>query len=532
MRNVLPVDTNPVYIDDGSLMLNKNAVKGELVSKVESLTANTVKSIFIQYWAVGFRIYSIDVLRVNFAIDVDPVVESSSQYGNGDFSMLNSIETRMIGDPTKEHYLKLISANSGSVIVSFFGDGILSKVTSSNLRYQQKIKNLFGDALIAYYPLDETSGNVALDISGNGHNGSYVGVALAGAINPLTGKPAPVWDGSIGKYVNLISSGIVPSFDEGTAIMLVKPDSDVMGSTTTRQIFYFSSPNGYVQLAKGSLVNILSHGRFISGTYKPYNGFGFINSSEWHLAVVTWSLSQSYMRTYINGNLAVAGIPTTSLADIPNIILLGAVGASAQSWKGSMSDVAILNRAITPAEALSIFQASHGGYTKTVGLIGDSITASTNATNWVGYTFGNYASGRTKILNHAVGGQSIMTDMDTQRTAAATDNADMIILALGTNDNNSGNMATLQAKVESNIDALRVSNPNATLYYLNVLPRFDGADKANIRTAIAAACAAKSVACWDTVTDPWIVQADTSDNLHPTAPGHVKITTQILARLP
>jgi hypothetical protein len=161
MRNVLPHDANPVYIDDGSFMLNKNAVKGELTSKVETLTANTVKSIYVPYWAVGFRIYSIDVLRVNFAIDVDPVVESSSQYGNGDFGMLNSVESRMIGNPTVEHYLKLISATSGSVLVSFFGDGILSKVTSSNLRYLARLQSTQTAFRNAIWMMDDVTGRLA-----------------------------------------------------------------------------------------------------------------------------------------------------------------------------------------------------------------------------------------------------------------------------------------------------------------------------------------------------------------------------------
>ncbi len=121
--------------------------------------------------------------------------------------------------------------------------------------------------------------------------------------------------------------------------------------------------------------------------------------------------------------------------------------------------------------------------------------------------------------------------MAAQATACATDNADIIIMALGTNDNNAGNMATLQSAVEAGIDTVRGTNPNATVYYMNVLPRTTGA-KNNIRAAIAAACTAKSVTCWDTVTDPWINDVtDTIDGLHPNTAGYDKIVSRLLTRI-
>jgi hypothetical protein len=407
---------------------------------------------------------------------------------------------------------------------------LMMTVLGGGLSYTQKVKNLFGASLIGYWPLWETSGAVAEDVSGNGHHGQYAGVTLGGETNPLTGKPAPVWDGDNGRYIYLNESGVTPSLSEGAVVLLVKPAADVMAETAVRQLFYLahSGSGDALQLGKLSTAQTWFLGRFI-GSYNPFSSYGYFNSAAWHLVIATWSVAQSVARVYINGNLAAVGEVSISSANTPNMILVGAGGAAAESWKGSISDVAQINRFITPTEALNVFQASHSGYTQTVGIIGDSIPIAT--TGWPTYAFGNYASGRTKILNHAVASQGILDNMDAQVAAAASDNADLLILALGTNDDNAGNMAALQAKVESSIDALRASNPRATLYYLNVLPRFDGADKANIRTAIAAACAAKSVTCWDPVTTPWIVQADTSDNLHPTAAGAQKIATQVLARL-
>jgi lysophospholipase L1-like esterase len=108
---------------------------------------------------------------------------------------------------------------------------------------------------------------------------------------------------------------------------------------------------------------------------------------------------------------------------------------------------------------------------------------------------------------------------------------------LGANDDNAGDMNTLQAEVEENIIELKASNPRASIYYLNILPLWTDVGggteqpKENIRHAIEAACTAQSITCWDTYHTPWIVVGDTSDGVHPTAGGHAKIATEVLARL-
>lgn len=167
-----------------------------------------------------------------------------------------------------------------------------------------------------------------------------------------------------------------------------------------------------------------------------------------------------------------------------------------------------------------------------ISIIGDSIED--GAGTWVYYPITSYWA---NIKDHAVSGQSIISNMDAQVVAAASDNASIIILALGTNDNNAGDMAALQAEVEENIIELKGTNPGARIYYFNVLPKWTDAlggtsvDKSNIRTAIAAACTAQSITCWDTYTTPWITAADTSDGTHPNASGKAKIVAQVLARL-
>jgi lysophospholipase L1-like esterase len=169
-------------------------------------------------------------------------------------------------------------------------------------------------------------------------------------------------------------------------------------------------------------------------------------------------------------------------------------------------------------------------------VLGDSISAA--ATGWPYLVINSSSTYKFNVLNNrAVGNTTILNDgthpyLATQVTAAASDDADAIIIEAGTNQTDADDMEAIQAEVETQIAALKVSNPRAVIYYMNILPRDPGAPKTNLRAAIAAACAAEDVTCWDTYTDPWIDwETDTSDGLHPNAAGHAKIATEVLARI-
>jgi lysophospholipase L1-like esterase len=530
MRNVLPVDTNPVYIDDGSLMLNKNAVKGELVSKVESLTANTVKSIFIPYWAVGFRIYSIDVLRVNFAIDVDPVVESSSQYGNGDFAMLNSIETRMIGDPTKEHYLKLISANSGSVIVSFFGDGILSKVTSSNLRYQTRVINLFGSSLIGYWPLWEASGATAEDISGSDYDAAYNDISL-GQPGIGDGKTAAGFGLTGADWQVTLPAALVNakfSGNAGSLILWVKVDAAADWTDGASHCAFMLSAgdfSSYFRIQKAAN-NAITFGA--AGIEETQTGFA---SDGWMHLALTWDRNANNARGYYKAALRTTDFLMVNLPDWTGKTLTYAhLGTSVglNRWKGSMAHAILLDRAATPAEILQTY--SFVRSPRRITAIGDSISASLSS--WVYAVADRYGDGHNYLMNHAYGGSHIMPDYEhnigEQSVSAAGDNANMIFVEMGTNDVVTDD--TLRAEYEANLLALKSSNPGASIYCLGVLPKTDPEQTVLKNTRISTACTNAGATFWDTTG--WIVPAtDTSDGLHPNAAGHAKIAAEVLARL-
>ena len=90
--------------------------------------------------------------------------------------------------------------------------------------YHLRVKNLFGSALIAYWPLWETSGTVATDVSGNARHGAHVNDALNNLTFPF-GRGIPHFDGT-NDYINAYTTGLRDAFSgaEGFVSAWVRMD--------------------------------------------------------------------------------------------------------------------------------------------------------------------------------------------------------------------------------------------------------------------------------------------------------------------
>lgn len=393
--------------------------------------------------------------------------------------------------------------------------------------YQQRIKSLFGTSLIGYWPLNEASGTVAYDKSGNGRNGVYTNVTL-GQAGVGDGYTAALFNGTTSK-ADIYSASFASAFNGNTGTLSVFATSADWASATLRvigQVFVDASNLIRISAQSGLITfNHIGAGTSKSKQYQiPTGEAGFVRLS------ITWGASG--LIYYVNDNSVstpATGLGTFAGALSNSATMIGAQLTNTAVWSGNIAHAFILNREATAAEIKSSGIGSVTRFT----FLGDS--TSTGGDNFPAFVAPGY--GRATINNRAVGGQSVTSGMDAQTLAAANDSANIIIIALGTNDDNAGNMTTLQAEAEENIDELKASNPGATIYWMNVLPRWTNSgggtvvDKAAIRTAIAAACAAQSITCWDTFSTPWITAGDTSDGLHPIVTGARKITQQIWTRI-
>lgn len=399
--------------------------------------------------------------------------------------------------------------------------------------YIHSIVSLLGSSsILAYWLMDETTGTVFKDAV-NGRNAAESGATLGAVASPVSGKAPTVSSADINAYTAGLGSAI--NFQDGTLLWWGKTPNWADGNNTIAVYFGTDASNRiYAQKTTTGIMQMRYTG---SGSAK-LAALPIQTGTAWMHFAMKWSKSNDRLNAFINGYKPVA--TTTGLGNLTgalasNAALIGELVPGTWRWSGNLAHVILMNREATDAEILAVSRLATQRFS-ILSILGDSISA--NMWDWPYIVAPGYNAGATYLTDHAVNGQNIASNLAAQSTSAAGDGATRIIITLGTNDDNSGNMTTLQATAEAGIASLKASNPSATIYWLNVLPRWTDVgggtpvDKANIRTAIAAACTSQGITCWDTFTTPWITVSDTSDGVHPNATGAGKIATQVLSRLP
>ena len=400
-------------------------------------------------------------------------------------------------------------------------------VVSGAKTYLERVKILFGTALVGYWPLNEPGGAVAYDVSGHGYNGAYNGNITLGQPGIGDGKTSALFGGTNG-YVQLATNLPFAAFStaEGTLMCWAKiAQAEWIDGSYHWLIYILTNTGKAYNICKYNSYTV----RFGASDQNHITGDCY--NLDWMHLAVTWSDAGTKVEYYINGvSVLTEGAPGGS----GTYFLHAKIGMheTAYFWKGYAAHVVLLNRPATDAE---ILLASRSHSYKTITFIGDSITFANNGFDEMVTDLYNKGDVTRKV--HAQSGGRIMVEMATNVAASATDNADIIIIEMGVNDDNAGDMEALQAQVEAHLVTLKGTNPHAVIYWM-FLPAYvsalEGAElsaKDNVRAAVAAGCAAQGVTYWDTMTTPWILPTDTADGWHPTLSGHRKIAGEVVARL-
>lgn len=217
--------------------------------------------------------------------------------------------------------------------------------------YERKVKNLFGSALLAYWPLWENSGSTAHDISGNDRDGSYSGVAL-GEQGIGDGHTCPFFDGASG-YCNVYSTDLRDAFNgsEGTAMIWAKPG---VGALTD------GAAHDFVRL------QVDTANRVCIQKTATHNNFALwwegadaleivsltVSTYVWHHFAITWSKSADQVKVYVDG--AQSGSTQTGLNTWTGNLALAILGASSSApafpWNGWLAHALLLDRAASAME--------------------------------------------------------------------------------------------------------------------------------------------------------------------------------------
>ena len=317
----------------------------------------------------------------------------------------------------------------------------------------ERIQKVFGSSLLGYWPLWETAGAVAEDISGNDRDGSYTNAALADLTTQL-GK-APYFDETA--YVDISGASLTGAIDGslGSVVGVCKIPEAAFLDLAYRKIFRLQADtNNRIQIEK--------YGSNRDSIYYTYRAGGTMLIAEqqyvsalWAglmVVGITWNKAADRVRAFLNG--AQVGADLNGLGVWAGACYSNLIGAATtallEPWLGWIQLVALGNAELTPASMANIANLVRR---KLVVWEGDSRTAGTGATN-VAYNYPSRAArklnGNWKCANAGDSGQplaTMLTEIDSELDQPGSYAGKVCVLWGGVNDN--GDPATMHASISS-----------------------------------------------------------------------------------
>jgi len=176
--------------------------------------------------------------------------------------------------------------------------------------YSSRVLLVEPNSIIGYWRLDETTGTIAYDSSGNGRNVAYRN-------SPALGKPGI--PGDIGKSVlldgvndsvNLDNASLAAAIDgeEGTALIWVKIDSSQLADGLAHTFFYLGglTAGNSIEIRKAAQNNVLTAIYSAGGVLRLYDFAPGAVLGGFVCCAIRWSYKNNQMR------FSVAGIPSPS----------------------------------------------------------------------------------------------------------------------------------------------------------------------------------------------------------------------------
>lgn len=225
---------------------------------------------------------------------------------------------------------------------------------SSRATERDRVLSIARSSLKEYWPLDEPSGAVANDRSGNAHHGAYAGTVTLGAA-PISGGTAAITLAATGN-VNLFGASLVSTWDGNQCTIAgwakVSAAADWIDAAARYLADFLADANNQIYVRKATTNNTLQFVRVASSTSKVL-AITFSDTAPFHFAI-TIDLAGNEMRAYLNG--AQVGATLTSIGSYAGTpaaatCVLGASNStSSLGWKGSIEDVRRDNAALAPID--------------------------------------------------------------------------------------------------------------------------------------------------------------------------------------
>jgi galactose oxidase len=227
-------------------------------------------------------------------------------------------------------------------------------------------QTIFGDAPAAYWPLNESGGTTAGDLSGNGDTAGYLGGGFTyGVTSPVEGA------GGQGVTLNGSTSQIVAS-QPITNPTTYSEEAWFKTTTTTGGLItgFGTAASGTTSTSRDRLVYMANSGQLFfavyAGTPVTIHSPLSYNDGKWHHVVATQG--PDGMHLYIDGKQVTTNATVTSAQKYLGYWRVGAENLSgwysspsSNYFAGSLSDVAFYNTELSSAQVLAHYRASGVG---------------------------------------------------------------------------------------------------------------------------------------------------------------------------
>jgi len=234
------------------------------------------------------------------------------------------------------------NANGGTVY--FSGTSAISH-TFGGAQMANVQVGLASSGLVGYWKLDETSGTTAADSSGSGNTGSW----SAGGVSRTASVPSTIsfsdpealtLNGTSG-YVTLGVANL-PANNAPQTISLWFKGTPTAGNQNMIAMSNLSISSAVQVGFRGSSLLAWNYGGgTLVSTTAPVDG-------AWHQVVYTYDGTTDSL--YLDGAAPATSTTATHQTGTPTSAYLGTYSPSSELFGGSLDDVRVYNRAITPAE--------------------------------------------------------------------------------------------------------------------------------------------------------------------------------------
>jgi len=212
--------------------------------------------------------------------------------------------------------------------------------------------------LVGYWPLNEGSGSSTIDASGNGNAGTWAGTTSGNNSTYYTGGKVGTYAGNFNgsnDYVNLGNPTALQVTSSLSVVAWVN-QSAVVSFGNVMVGNYWSGSGAFVVQDYGSNNMLCSYLGNTKTVATPTNSF---NTGIWYYIGCTYN--GSTITTYINGvnsgSIAATGTLSNSSGYPWYIGTEGSVGFQTGFFHGSIDDVRIYSRALSPAEVMALYTA-------------------------------------------------------------------------------------------------------------------------------------------------------------------------------